>query len=149
MYFLNPTPEALAQQRRDRQRTTAFWQELFLFLHAYAKLLVFDFFLPRKGFEAIYEQVRLYPLRPSRGGLGSNQVCSAVDLACVLYWKQVLCLQRSVVTTCLLRSHGVPAQLVIGAQRMPFKAHAWVEVANRVVSDQPDMRELYQVITCC
>ena len=55
-----------------------------------------------------------------------NNVCVAVNRAMMWYPKQVLCLQRSVVTTCLLRSSGVEAQLVMGAQRTPFKAHPWV-----------------------
>jgi hypothetical protein len=61
----------------------------------------------------------------------------------------VLCLQRSAATTCLLRSHGVRALLVIGAQRIPFRAHAWVEVDGQVVNDKPYMHEIYAVLDRC
>ena len=64
------------------------------------------------------------------------ELCRAVDLACIWYWKTVLCLQRSAAATCLLRRHGIPAQLVIGTQQIPFNAHAWVEVDGQVVSDK-------------
>ena len=70
-------------------------------------------------------------------------------MACIWYWKEVLCLQRSAATACLLKRHGVPAQMMIGAQQMPFKAHAWVEVDGRVVNDKPYMREMYAVLDRC
>ncbi len=44
-----------------------------------------------------------------------EQTCAAVDMACIWYWKEGLCLQRSAATACLLKRFGVPAQLVIGA----------------------------------
>ena len=70
-------------------------------------------------------------------------------MACIWYWKQVLCLQRSAATACLLKHHGVAAQMVIGAQQMPFKAHAWVEVGGRVVNDKPYTPEMYSVLDRC
>jgi hypothetical protein len=74
------------------------------------------------------------------------ELCRAVDLACIWYGKTVLCLQRSAAATCLLRRHGIPAQLVIGTQQIPFNAHAWVEVEGQVVSDRPYMHEMYAVL---
>ena len=72
-----------------------------------------------------------------------------MDMACIWYWKQALCLQRSAATACLLKSYGVPAQMVIGAQLMPFRAHAWVEVDGRVVNDKPYAAEVYTVLDRC
>jgi hypothetical protein len=69
-----------------------------------------------------------------------------MDIACALYPKRVLCLQRSAATLFLLRRHGWDATLVIGAQTVPFKSHAWVELNGAVVSDKPYMREMYQVL---
>jgi len=60
-----------------------------------------------------------------------------------------LCLQRSAATACLLKRFGVSAQLVIGAQQMPFKAHAWVEVDGVVVNDKPYTSEIYTVLDRC
>jgi hypothetical protein len=70
-------------------------------------------------------------------------------MACIWYCKEVLCLQRSAATTCLLRKYGVSAHLVIGAQQMPFKAHAWVEVGGEVVNDKKYVRELYARLDQC
>jgi len=61
-------------------------------------------------------------------------ICEAVLLATCLYWKPVLCLQRSVATARLLRKHGVAARLAIGYRPSPFFSHAWVEVDQRVVN---------------
>jgi hypothetical protein len=39
--------------------------------------------------------------------------------------------------------------MMIGAQQMPFRAHAWVEVDGHVVNDKPYMREMYAVLDEC
>jgi len=121
-----------------------------LFFKAYGKLIYFDLYLARGNFSALYEKVRNYPvgkraLRPA----AVEEICSAVDMACIWYWKEALCLQRSAATACLLREFAVPAQLVIGAQQMPFKAHAWVEVAGRVANDKPYTAGMYVVLDRC
>jgi prolyl oligopeptidase len=107
-------------------------------------------------------QMRFHPERPlhwllaeqhrKRGGAGRyspEEIGKAVDFACVLYFKSVLCLQRSVVTTLLLRRNHHPAQLVIGAQSVPFKSHAWVELHGVVVNDRPYIAEVEQELIRC
>jgi len=69
-----------------------------------------------------------------------------MDLACVFYFKRVLCLQRSAATTLFMRRHGVHAQMVAGAQILPPEFHAWVEVDGTVVNDKPYMHEIYQIL---
>jgi hypothetical protein len=73
-------------------------------------------------------------------------VCEAVLLATCLYWKPVLCLQRSVCVVRLLRAHGVGARLVIGYRPVPFFSHAWAEVDGRVVNDSPVYRKRLRVL---
>ena len=63
--------------------------------------------------------------------------------------RHALCLQRSAATSCLLKSHGIFAQMVIGAQQLPFKAHASVEVDGRVVNDKPYVPEMYAILDRC
>ena len=122
----------------------------FLVLKAYLHLIHFDLYLARGNFAALYEKVRKYPLgkqAPLHDAV--ERICSAVDMACIWYWKEALCLQRSAATACLLKKHGVRAQMVIGAQHMPFKAHAWVEVDGRVVNVKPYTPEIYGVLDRC
>lgn len=122
---------------------------LFLVLQAYLKLIHFDLYLARGNFAALYKKVRHYPLANKTPRFTVDQICYAVVMAGIWYWKRALCLQQSAATTCLLRRHGVAAQMVIGARRMPFKAHAWVEVNGRVVNDKPYTPELYGVLDRC
>ena len=117
---------------------------------AYLKLVEFDLYLSRRSFSALYERVRKYPLEKNLiPAPRADQICEVVDLVCIWYWKHVLCLQRSVATTCLLRHYGIPAQMVIGAQQLPFRAHAWVEVNGLVVNDKPYTPEMYSVLDRC
>jgi hypothetical protein len=122
----------------------------FLILKAYLNLIRFDLYLARGNFAAIYDKVTNYPVgNPTFGSDGVERICSAVDMACIWYWKEARCLQRSAATTCLLKSHGIFAQMVIGAQQMPFKAHAWVEVDGRVVNDKSYVSQTYAVMNRC
>jgi hypothetical protein len=122
----------------------------FLVLKAYSKLIYFDIHLARGAFSALYETVHNYPItKKASSSVAVSQICSAVDIACIWYWKEVLCLQRCAATTCLLKNYGIPAQMVIGAKQMPFKAHAWVEVDGCIVNDKPYTPEMYSVLDRC
>ena len=78
-----------------------------------------------------------------------NRVCTAVNYACIWYPKQVLCLQCAFVTAHLLRRKGVPAHMVLGAQKLPFKAHAWVEVDGRAINERSNVQATYAVWDRC
>jgi hypothetical protein len=121
-----------------------------LILRAYLRLLLFDLYLARNDFTGLYRKVRSCPIKtrpPASDGI--EQILSAVDMACVWYWKEVLCLQRSAATVYLLKQFGAPAQLVIGARQIPFKAHAWVEIDGRVVNDKSYVTQMYAVLDRC
>lgn len=121
-----------------------------LVVKAYTELIRFEGCLARGDFRKLYSKVLGKALRGATAGDdGIQEVCGAVDMACLWYWKQVRCLQRSAATTCLLRDCGIPARMVIGVQQIPFKAHAWVEVNGRVVNDKPYMREIYRPLETC
>jgi len=121
-----------------------------LVLQAYLKLIQFDLYLARGNFAELHDKVRNYPVGKTTPASGAVQrICSAVDMACIWYWKEALCLQRSAATACLLKRYGIPAQMVIGALHTPFKSHAWVEVAGRVVNDKPYVSEVYAVLDRC
>lgn len=122
----------------------------FVVLRAYAKLILFDLYLARRNFEALYNKVRTCPVTPVTVSQPTiEQICYAVDLAAIWYWKEALCLQRSAATACLLKQCGVDARMIIGVQQIPFKAHAWVEVNGCIVNDKPYMREIYGVLDQC
>lgn len=122
----------------------------FLVPRAFLLLMRFDLYLARGNFAALYDTVRNYPIAGNAPSPSVVEgICSAVDTACIWYPKEVLCLQRSAATACLLKTCGVPAQMVLGAQRRPFRAHAWVEVDRTVVNDKPYTPEMYAVLDRC
>lgn len=121
-----------------------------LAIRALVMLVSLERSLRSGDFAAIHERVRKTPLGRLHAAPGvAQETCAAVDNACLWYWKQVLCLQRSAATVILLRKQGIPAEMVIGAQRMPFRAHAWVEVEGKVVNDHLYMNEMYSVLDRC
>ena len=118
-----------------------------LVVSAYVELIRFGFHIKRKDFSGLHSAVRNCGVRTLVSPRASlAELCRALDIACIWYWKRVLCLQRSAAATCLLRRHGIAAQLVIGTQQIPFNAHAWVEVDGQVVTDRSYMREMYVVL---
>ena len=119
-----------------------------LILKAYFQLLKFELYLWQRDFGALYIAVRNEPQK-ARTPISAEQICSAFDMACIWYWKPVLCLQRSAPATCLLRRNGLPAQMVLGAQQVPFRTHAWVELFGRVVNDKQYTPEIYSVLDRC
>lgn len=101
------------------------------------------------GFEKVHTAVRRRPTANNPPHVSDTALCHAMDLACVFWLKRVLCLQRSAATTILLRRHGWSAEMVIGAQLLPFQSHAWVEIQGRVVNDRPYVTEIFQVLERC
>lgn len=121
-----------------------------LHFRALWQILRFEFYLFRGDFGLLYMKVHAR-LQPPTGPIRhtTEEICKAVDLVCVWYPKRVLCLQRAAATACLLKRFGIPARMVIGVQRLPFKAHAWVEVAGCIVNDKAYMPEIYMALDRC
>lgn len=122
----------------------------FVFVKAILALCVYDLFGFGKEFCKIFELVRSWKVSQTAAATDTCElVCRGVNHACVWYPKRVLCLQRSAVTTCLLRESGVPAKMVVGAQKFPFKAHAWTEVNGHPVNERRDVQHLYLIWERC
>jgi hypothetical protein len=118
-----------------------------LVVSALWELVAYDLINAAGGFQRIHGRL-------ARQGVASRgrqkwtdaDICEAVSLAACFYFRPVLCLQRSVAATRLLRKHGVTGRLVIGYRAAPFFSHAWVEVDDRVVNDSPAYKERLQVL---
>jgi len=136
------------QPEIDHSLSTFF--AMWLALRAYLELLRVDIRLARGGFPLVYDKVRTSPIRCTRDQARfAEDICHAVDLACVFYFKDVRCLQRSAAATTLLRDSSFPAEMVIGVEPFPFRAHAWVELAGQIVNDKPYISEMYTVMDRC
>ena len=121
-----------------------------LFLRALWQLHRYDLVNATFGFQRIHRQVARCRVasRPRQPGLEA-MVCEAVSLAACFYWKPAFCLQRSVVTTLLLRKNGIHARLVIGYRPEPFFSHAWVEVDGCAVNERSNVQARYSVWERC
>jgi hypothetical protein len=106
-----------------------------LVLRALCELIRYEAVMSLRGFGCMQRQLSRQSISGKTANPGlESAVCEAVLLATCLYWKPVLCLQRSVCTVRLLRNRGIMARLVIGYRPQPFFSHAWVEVDGRVVN---------------
>jgi Transglutaminase-like superfamily/Coenzyme PQQ synthesis protein D (PqqD) len=114
---------------------------------AYLILVAVDIALRLLGFGKVYRWLDHLPSGRHRADAArAGRIAAAVDGAASMYFTRAWCLQRSLVTLILLRTRGWPAQLVLGVRRMPFTAHAWVELAGRVVNDDPRVRRRFTVL---
>jgi hypothetical protein len=121
-----------------------------LFWRALIGLLAFDVLGFGRNFARMHRFVSERRVSTKEAsGKAVNDVCSALNYACTWYPKRVLCLQRSAVTTCLLRGCGVRASMVMGAQILPFKAHAWTEVEGQVINERRPIGTIYTVLERC
>lgn len=100
------------------------------------------------GFRSLCDAIENWPVSDRRASAETEeQVYEAVKSAASWYPRQSVCLQRSAVTTCLLRHIGIAADLVIGCRKIPFGAHAWVEVNGEVVNDKKQVQGFYKVLS--
>jgi hypothetical protein len=117
-------------------------------LESWLLLFSVDVVMRFRGFPVLYDLVREWQIRTVTNE-SPNALSHAMDLACVFYFKPVLCLQRSASLALLLSRHGWKGEMVIGVQLLPFLSHAWVEVEGAVVNDKPYVREMFQVLERC
>jgi hypothetical protein len=121
-----------------------------LVCRALYELARYEVIISLRGFGCIQRQLsrQSIPAKPTSPEL-EQAICDAVLLATCLYWKPVLCLQRSVCAVRLLRKHGIVGRLAIGYRPAPFFSHAWVEIDGRVANGSPAyqtrLRLLYTV----
>jgi hypothetical protein len=114
------------------------------------ELAAADLTLALGNFAALRRRVGNEQLRScSDDAFVVERVCRAVRIACVWYYKPVLCLQRSAVTARMLKRRGIDAHMVVGAMRVPLRAHAWVCVQDRIVDERPDVVAKFAVLDVC
>lgn len=123
---------------------------LILTLEAYLGLIAHDAFMARHDLASLHRRIRSIPLRPTTQNTEAIDLAvRALDIASIFYAKRVLCLERSAVLVKMLRKRGIPAQMLIGVQKVPFKAHAWVEVNRQIINDRLASRERFLVLEVC
>ena len=119
----------------------------FLVLRALFEMARYDVIVSSLSIGRILRQLRRQhvPVTSCSKDL-QKAICDAVLLASCFYWKPVLCMQRSVCTTVLLRKYGIGARVVLGYRPAPFFSHAWVEVNGQVAYGSAAYRERLQIL---
>lgn len=116
----------------------------------FALLLLTEWRIRRGGCDAV---VRMLSTRPVRHGrpprsIDPEAVSKALDAAILYYFRRPACLHRSAALVALLRRYGVPAELVVGARRAPFGAHAWVEIARTPLCERKPVSDYAELVRC-
>jgi hypothetical protein len=136
-------PATEAPFEPPRERPAVAW-----ILPALAGLLAADVCLRLAGFGRCLEAVRrLKPRRRTTAPLArARSLAESVNRAAAFYFRRAWCLHRSLVTVLLLRAAGFPATMAVGACRLPFGAHAWVEIGGEVVNDSSQVKRRFLVL---
>lgn len=120
---------------------------------AWVALLVLHWYLKRKGFHGVFpwyikRHQRRYegPLRGDWPDLASQWLW-AIDIACRLVPWEARCLHRSFLGFRFLRERvGLPVEMVIGVQKFPFSAHAWLVLGPECINEDPQFVSRFTVI---
>jgi hypothetical protein len=115
----------------------------------FALLLVAEWKLRRGGCDRVVEMLTKRPVRNRpAAAVDPMAVSEALDAVILYYFRRPTCLHRSVALVALLRRYGVPAELVIGAVRAPFFAHAWVEIARVPLGERKPVDDYAELVRC-
>lgn len=75
-------------------------------------------------------------------------LASALDSACLFFPRNTACLLYAASLLMLHRNQNLECNFVIGVQNAPFYAHAWIEVDNTVINDNPELnKKLAPIVT--
>jgi hypothetical protein len=116
-----------------------------LVISALYELMRYDVMLRLRGFAGIQEQLRTQRVAPSRRD-SEETICDALLFATCVYYKPVLCLQRSVCEVRLLRRYGFLGRVAIGYRPTPFFSHAWTEIDGRAVNGGTAYQQRLQLL---
>lgn len=67
-----------------------------------------------------------------------------VEKTATLFPGRALCLEQSITLFVMLRWAGVPATLRLGAQALPFTAHAWVDLCGEPINAARELLAVFQ-----
>ena len=116
-----------------------------LTLRAFVTLPAIGLGLRLFGFNRMLRLLAAWSASPPRAADDTDLVARAVDRAARRWPAEATCLTRSLLLWWFLRRRGQPAAVWVGVRHGPqaLEAHAWVELAGRVLNDRPDVRERY------
>lgn len=132
----------------DLRKKPSFWKVL----EALIRILQADLVLVQGrllGFvnyaEKIVTRRQPVPVRPDIESIAILH--ESVQRARIWYPRKVDCLLGSCALLLMMLKRGIRSNLVVGVQKYPFYAHAWVEYGNIVVNDEAEVqRRLAEIL---
>lgn len=105
-------------------------------IEAYIRILITFVILKIRGIRhyAKYFEIPSFSSESNNDEETLKAIKRVVDLAVRFMVFDADCVYRSLVLTMMLRRRAIPAVVCLGVYSFPFRAHAWVEVNNVVVS---------------
>jgi hypothetical protein len=116
-----------------------------LTLEAYIVLSKVHFIIKYKGFSGIIQYIKdtyqenIQYTVPCPQIL--NHLIAHLNKACLFYHKNTKCLEWAATLVLLALKRKWQCNLIIGVQNYPFTAHAWVEMAGKIVADKQEWQE--------
>lgn len=119
-------------------------------IKAFCELVTVHRIMKKKGIKGILDVIKktsanlkiLY--QPTEQEI--NKLAETVDAASILYPKKTYCLAWASTFVLLALKKNWPCNLAIGIQTNPFYAHAWAEIAGKVIHDDPIIAQVLSVI---
>lgn len=95
-------------------------------------------------FDLIKKNNKSYSYNPTHEEI--ERLSAEVDAASILYFKKTYCLVWATTFCILALKKGWPCKLVIGIQTNPFYAHAWAEINDKVINDDPQVNQVLSIM---
>jgi hypothetical protein len=107
--------------------------------------------LRRAGFSATYRAATALAAQPATAGAHERlepalRAFARAENAFVFRNAPRDCFPRSIALFCFLRELGIPVEHRIGVNRHPFRAHAYVTLDGRVLSDHPGQQRAFTTL---
>lgn len=106
--------------------------------------------LKSKGIQGILDEIKKIVSNQKKSNIPSeeaiNRLSAAIDAASLLYPKKTYCLAWASTFVLIALKNNWACNLVIGIQTNPFYAHAWAELAGKVIHDDPAIAQVLSII---
>ncbi|WP_369900970.1 lasso peptide biosynthesis B2 protein [Bacillus manliponensis] len=114
-------------------------------------LFYVDYLLNKKGLKETCEWMKEKKSKNARNIENIEELymmCEIIQRACTKHFlkDRALCLHQSLVVYYILSKSGYKVDMCIGASKVNFTAHAWVEFQEQVINDTQDVREAHNIL---
>jgi len=122
----------------------------FSIIHAFFVLRRVHRLMKQSGIKGILDAIRVVASNQTAKHQPTEKeiarLAAAIDAATQLYPTKTFCLAWAATFVLCGLKKGWPCSLAIGVQTNPFYAHAWAQIGNRVIHDDPIIAQVLAVV---